>query len=430
MLVATINTIMVRRQRTRLKKLDKMTSIGMEEIHKHIREKDEVVTHLYQLYTIVNELHQIISSILSPSYYSDMPVADNTIRSAVFYSQTGTGEAMRTCKMFHMTYSLHNDVNVYVYVLAQLFRWIELKNRNQTAIHALHTGALHTTIERTSQLLHSTMFHHLRVPLIIQHSVGEQMGTVTNESTQQQHQSRAFLDKLRSWKSIVPRLSHHPGVKDPVLQTAHPFVNYSVAAASDDKVALNASYVFGGPFSRLIENTHTMLRNIECEKTTFLQMKYGKYQMVDSVLNSILYPKSRSCYERCCNKKALKRVVDSVYTTANQLNKDVDPSNVLSAKVMAAFKVMCRTKHSGTLRVLAQDFVGAKSTDSLQPRILYDRIVSAFYPVLFRCTLAENGFGDIGYFADVIGDLLTQTDTVILNDNVYRQKLASHLQTH
>ena len=160
---AAANACMLQHQKSRLDKLKDRASVNLAETTKLLREKDEMVAHLYKLYTIVTELDQIMESVLSPVYTPNAAIA-GTLRHARFE------HGREICQM---AYSLHSDVNAYVYTVSQLFRWIEIKNNNRTAIHAMH--ALHVRIETVSRMLHLTQQHRIRVPLIVQKAIGDRM---------------------------------------------------------------------------------------------------------------------------------------------------------------------------------------------------------------------------------------------------------------
>jgi hypothetical protein len=197
---ASATTFWARRQTTQLKLLRSRHTISTHEMTKLLREKDTVLEHLYDLHIIATELDELLTSVLSCDYRSGCRGTHNNsdkdnnnlddnrtlfsplhqvevhldttldLSSERFYTSWTTNDP--SVSSVQMCASDHPDVNAYVTGLAQLLAWFERKKTNRTAIHALHSGELHTIIEAVTRLLHSSHDPRLRVPLIVQKGVG------------------------------------------------------------------------------------------------------------------------------------------------------------------------------------------------------------------------------------------------------------------
>jgi hypothetical protein len=484
--VSSINALMIHRQKMHIQQIEQQSTVSMQEANKLIREKDEVVTHLYQLYTIVNELDQVLSSILSPSYFSDNPVCQKSMRSATFYSRNseeksdvssdiyrrtssgvGGDEASESdrgsnaSRMFHMTYSLHMDVNAYLYALALLFRWIEVKNSNRTAVHALHSGALHTLIEQTSRLLHSTCYQRMRVPLILQKGIGQQMivhDTRDNDVQDSDEAPRSsgaranasymlsdnFCVTLRAWKHTVYAhdLQRVPAEDTlPVSSCADEFgVSYYMQANSDAKRELTAIYTFCAPFSRVTENTQAMLESVEHVKRQFVATRQIEHFVVKEILRMAMKIGRRRCP---CTMKAAAGDVLSICSGASTDDADAqDRSTELPVGVRTSFMSQCKYSHRRKIKDIRKMLNPCKSTrlsgclcsareacedgnSSPSHHSIHSKIISVFVPVLFACYLDHEGLGEVVRLSEALKKLLLHTDRVILGDCDYRQKLIS-----
>lgn len=230
--LSTLNAYFLKKQSSRLQMVESKSKIGISEIQKLIQEKDEVVGYIYKLYNIANELDQIISSILSLLYVPSTSMK-GTIRKSTFYvnytqepekwinkykrlhSNVNTSlhieEQINFNSKYELEYCLHPDVNAYVYAISQLLHWIEIKKTNRTAIHAFHSGPLHIAIENISRFLHATIEQRLRIPLIRQKGIGQQMEKYNSKQEQTSDElmsSEIFVYLMSDWKTHLPK--HHP----------------------------------------------------------------------------------------------------------------------------------------------------------------------------------------------------------------------------
>lgn len=183
--LASLNTYVLRRQSAHLKLLNGRSAVGLHEIDKLIHEKDEALGHVYALYTLVTELHDLLTSLLTPSYRSPVrfdhafhtatvhvdPTVDVTHEQFyLVWAKPTTPAATATTITFHATD--HPDAQALVYTLTKLFAWCERKKTNQTAIHAFHAGTLHLAVDAVCRFLHGTSDTRLQVPLVQQKHIG------------------------------------------------------------------------------------------------------------------------------------------------------------------------------------------------------------------------------------------------------------------
>ena len=164
--LSSFNTFFLQKQSRILKTLENRSAISVDEIQKFIHEKDEVLGHVYTLYNIVTELTQILTSLLSLSYYSTTSF-QSTLESVRMFKK----HSHHPSYVFHK--SEHPDIRSFIGTLVRLLGWIELKRTNRTAIHAFHSGPLHLAIDAFSQFLHNTTNIHLRISLLDQKRLGQ-----------------------------------------------------------------------------------------------------------------------------------------------------------------------------------------------------------------------------------------------------------------
>ena len=176
-----------KRQERRMQRLQADMRVANAEMQKIIDEKDEVIKYVYQLYNIARELEHILSSVLSPDFKNVMDFHDACIAytfDADFDLIRETPRLRRwleddptLCSDYRFTllYSKHPDVISYVYALSTLFAWIETRKTNHTAVHAFHAGRLKNIVEGISRFIHSTRDGDLRIPLIRQKGIGQNM---------------------------------------------------------------------------------------------------------------------------------------------------------------------------------------------------------------------------------------------------------------
>mgnify|MGYP006229651203 CR=1 FL=1 len=67
--VTCLNAWLLRHQSMKLKTIEARSIISKNEMLRCIQEQDEAVEHIYVLYTLVIELEQIMTSVLSPVYF-------------------------------------------------------------------------------------------------------------------------------------------------------------------------------------------------------------------------------------------------------------------------------------------------------------------------------------------------------------------------
>ena len=225
-ILTTLNAYFLKKQSSRLKMIERKSKIGIEEIRKLILEKDEVVGYIYKLYNIATELDQIISSILSLDYTPSSKMKDTNRQSTfyIYYKQdyqkwlqqysflynqhqsiSDVEEKIDCNSKFELEYCLHPDVNAYVYSMSLLLWWTELKKTNRTAIHAFHSGPLHIAVENISRFLHSTIDYQLRIPLIRQKGIGQQIEKYNSNQSEEIMTSEYFFNLISRWKNPLPK---------------------------------------------------------------------------------------------------------------------------------------------------------------------------------------------------------------------------------
>ena len=183
-LMSGMSMMYAKRQNRRLMQLRADMRIAGREMHKAMRERDEVIAHVYALYNITTDLDNILSSVLSPDYVSTMPYPGSHVvytfeadfgASEQRVNQWRTWPTNRSDYHFTLSYAKHPDVVAYVYAIASLFEWIEVRKTNSTAVRAYHSGQLKTTVEHLSRFLHSARDSDLRIPSIRQQSMGQHL---------------------------------------------------------------------------------------------------------------------------------------------------------------------------------------------------------------------------------------------------------------
>lgn len=175
--VSFLNAWYLRRQSTILEKLETRSGISKNEIQKCIQEQDEIIEHIYVLYTLLTELDQILTSILSPVYFSKVDFV-NSLHAARIFSSRDTHvqwlDSSVTRQHPLLTFYLSNnpDVIAFTNALIQLLTWLEKKKKNRTAIHAFHRGSLHTALEDLSLFFHTAGDGRIRISLLDQIRMG------------------------------------------------------------------------------------------------------------------------------------------------------------------------------------------------------------------------------------------------------------------
>ena len=201
--LSAANAWFLQRQSAALKNIETRSAISVDEIHKFIAEKDEVVGHVYGLYTLATELDQLLTSVLSPTYAAAADFV-TTLHAARIFAAYETGPRWvnaplgRPAPLRTLYRSAHPDVHTFVHTLVRLLGWVELKKTNRTAIHAFHMGPLHTALEDASQFLHTATDARLRVTLLAQKRIGRLALDATNDH------SEALEATMGAWRAVVP----------------------------------------------------------------------------------------------------------------------------------------------------------------------------------------------------------------------------------
>lgn len=201
--LSAANAWFLQRQSAALKNLETRSTISVDEIHKFIGEKDEVVAHVYGLYTLATELEQLLTSVLSPTYAAAADFV-TTLHAARIFAAYETGPRWvdaplsRPAPLRMLYRSADPDVHAFVHTLVRLLGWVELKKTNRTAIHAFHMGPLHTALEDASQFLHAATDARLRVTLLAQKRIGRLALDAAND------RSEALEATMGAWCASVP----------------------------------------------------------------------------------------------------------------------------------------------------------------------------------------------------------------------------------
>ena len=201
--LSAANAWFLQRQSAALKNLETRSTISVDEIHKFIGEKDEVVGHVYGLYTLATELDQLLTSVLSPTYAAAADFV-TTLHAARVFAAYETGPRWvdsplaRPAPLRTLYRSAHPDVHAFVHTLVRLLGWVELKKTNRTAIHAFHMGPLHTALEDASQFLHAATDARLRVTLLAQKRIGRLSLDAAYD------RSEALEATMGAWCAVVP----------------------------------------------------------------------------------------------------------------------------------------------------------------------------------------------------------------------------------
>lgn len=217
--VTGLNAWLIRHQSTRLKKLEARSTISKNEMLKCIQEQDEAVEHIYVLYTLVTELEQIMTSMLSPVYFSKTHYVRSLHAARVFTEQDTTVQwvdASVSPTVPHVTFyhTTHPDVIAFTNALIELFRWLEKKKNNRTAIHAFHRGPLHTALEELSRFFHNATDGRLRVSLLDQIRMARMWS-----SYEQNPNMESKMGRWRRCLPSVPNMAHEAIVREEISDT-------------------------------------------------------------------------------------------------------------------------------------------------------------------------------------------------------------------
>lgn len=217
--VTCLNAWLLRHQSMKLKTIEARSIISKNEMLRCIQEQDEAVEHIYVLYTLVIELEQIMTSVLSPVYFSKTDYVHSLHAARMFSVQETTvqwADTSISCSFPHLTFyqTTHPDVIAFTNALIELFSWLEKKKRNRTAIHAFHRGPLHTALEDLSRFIHTTTDGRLRVSLLDQIRMGRLWCASENNPTME--------SKMGLWRRClppVPSMAHGSIVREEIGDT-------------------------------------------------------------------------------------------------------------------------------------------------------------------------------------------------------------------
>lgn len=217
--VTCLNAWLIRHQSTKLKKLEDRSTISKNEMRKCIQEQDVAVEHIYVLYTLVTELEQIMTSVLSPVYFSKTHYVRSLHASRVFAEQETTvqwADASVSRSYPHVSFyqTTHSDVIAFTNALIELFSWLDKKKKNRTAIHAFHRGPLHTALEDFSRFIHTTTDGRLRVSLLDQIRMGRMWC-----SSEQNPNMESKMGQWRRGLPPVPNMAHEAIVREEMSDT-------------------------------------------------------------------------------------------------------------------------------------------------------------------------------------------------------------------
>jgi hypothetical protein len=443
MALTSLNAYLLRRQSGRLQMLEKRSEIGTHQIENILREKDEVVTYIYKLYNIASELDQILSTIVSPSY---QPVSDHQglMRTAAFYvyyehdasawidAYHRNANHVMGCKpRFHVRYSLHADVNSYIYAISQLFRWIEIKKTNRTAIHAFHTGPLHIAVDNLSRFLHGTSERRLRVALLRQKGIGQNLKPRRSEDDddavvkEEFMNSEVFYARLCAWKELVPRSEKCGGGTGSlpqrkqkkkrassdilVLSTSDTFA-YLIRSRATKHVLLR-HYEFNNHFYALHQDINDLFVAVQKEKDIFNTHDYT------ALLIFILTRVLRKCM-RCfhfCNRvtiRALRNLHREAYNKSRRENR-------LHPLVQVRFLNMIRHRRYRQELLTAMRYIQSYAVGGIKR--LTQRLQAVYRPLLFEAFLSKD-YCELCDFIGMIRNLIAETDRMIQADLLFREQ--------
>ena len=217
--VSFLNAWYLRRQSTILEKLESRSGISKNEIQKCIQEQDEIIEHIYVLYTLLTELDQILTSILSPVYFSKVNFVNSLHAARIFPSYDTHVQCLdvpvsRQSPLLTFYQSTNPDVIAFTNAFIQLLSWLEKKKKNRTAIHAFHRGSLHTALEDLSLFFHTTGDGRVRVSLLDQIRMGRLWCTSVHNLT--------LESKIGQWRGHlppIPNTAHETIVREEIQDT-------------------------------------------------------------------------------------------------------------------------------------------------------------------------------------------------------------------
>lgn len=193
----TFNAYVLKRQSARLKLIHGRTRMGLEQMATLIRERDEMLGDVYELYTLGTELRDVMDTLQLPaaggcfeadesraarrddevcafarSHTRATVYVDTSadVASERFHAQWSPARDPSHTLNFHA--STHPDVHTYMYAVVRLLGWIERKKHSLTTIHAFHAGHLHEAVEDTSRFWHQVGHAQLRLPMAVQKELG------------------------------------------------------------------------------------------------------------------------------------------------------------------------------------------------------------------------------------------------------------------